>query len=160
MKKLLFLLSGVITLTACSEDVFQEIDDSNDFEPQYTTNTYTGAVYDDNYKSPWNIDSLRSVHYSFDSNVVNWENIYVRVTPYIGLAYYDGDDDGIYNTPTGSFNLAAGNYPNLFALNKEYGNYVQANPIVLGSQMQTGINGWYTHELTIQSKEYQMYLLV
>lgn len=92
--------------------------------------------------------------YSFDSNVVNWENIYVRVTPYIGLAYYDGADDGIYNTPTGSFNLAAGNYPNLFALNKEYGNYVQANPIVLGSPRQTGINGWYTHELTIQSREY------
>ena len=158
MKKLFFLLGGVVTLTACSEDVLNEIDktntypNSNDSGSQYVPSTYTGSVGDGNYKSPWNVNSLITVGYAFDSYVANWDNIYVRVTPYIGLAYYDGDDDGTYNTPTGPFNLAAGNYPNLFAFNKEYGNYVQANPIVLGSPSLTD-GAWYTHELYIQSKE-------
>jgi len=74
--------------------------------------------------------------------------VVVRVTPYIGLAYYDGADDGVYNTPTNSFNIAGGAYPNLYANGREYGSYVQGNPIVLAYTPN-----WYTHELFIQSKE-------
>jgi hypothetical protein len=122
------------------------------------TNTYIGTNpnVDDYYKSPWNIDSLRRVIYMFDSNFVNNNDVYVRVTPYIGLAYYDGANDGIYNTPTGTYNLNSGAYPNLTANGEEYGNYIQANPIVLASpsinQKIMGRN-WYTHELMIQSTE-------
>ena len=151
MKKFLFLLGGIVTLTACSEDILQDIDETTE-DPgvKYTTNSYTGSGA---YKSPWNIDSLRLVGYNFDSNVVNWDGVYVRITPYIGLAYYDGANDGVYNTPTGAFNLAGGAYPNLFPNGEEYGNYIEANPIVLASQMLTGVGGWYTHELFIQSRE-------
>ena len=63
--------------------------------------------------------------------------VYVRITPYIGLAYFDGADDGTYNTPTGAFNLTSGAYPNLYTGSSEYGNYVQANPIVLANLQQT-----------------------
>ena len=77
--------------------------------------------------------------------------VYMWVTSYIGLAYYDGDNNGVYNAPTGSFNLASGAYPNLFTNGEEYGNYIQANPIVLASPMLT--DGWYTHELAIQSEK-------
>ena len=63
--------------------------------------------------------------------------VYVRITPYIGLAYFDGADDGTYHTPTGAFNLTSGAYPNLYSGSSEYGNYVQANPIVLANLQQT-----------------------
>lgn len=78
--------------------------------------------------------------------------IYVRITPYIGLAYFDGADDGTYNTPTGAFNLASGAYPNLYTGSSEYGNYVQANPIVLANH-SWDTPPWYTHELAVFSKE-------
>jgi len=66
------------------------------------------------------------------------------ITPYIGLAYYDGADDGVYNTPTGVFNLWGGPYPNLSLPGEsEYGKYIEANPIVLG------INAHCTHELSV-----------
>lgn len=151
------LWGGVIALilTACTTDsVFDDIDGQNaETGSNYETNTYTGGPGGGAYKSPWNIDSLRLVGYNFDSNVANWDGVYVRITPYIGLAYYDGANDGVYNTPIGSFNLTGGGYPNLFPNGEEYGNYIQANPIVLASQMLTGVGGWYTHELTIQSRE-------
>lgn len=123
---------------------------SQDSGSNNATYSYTGSGA---YKSPWNIDSLRRVQYTFDSNGANWDGVYVRITPYIGLAYYDGNDNGTYNTPSGTFNLANGNYPNLYANGQEYGDYVQANPIILASQMLTGVGGWYTHELWIQSDE-------
>lgn len=74
----------------------------------------------------------------------------MRVTPYIGLAYYDGDDNGVYNTPNGSFNIAGGAYPNLYANGHEYGSYVQGNPIVLANNPFS----WYTHELVIKSEDH------
>src|SRR5690606_25342354 len=72
--------------------------------------------------------------------------------PYIGIGYYDGANDGIFTTPLATHNLNSGAYPNLFANNEEYGNYIQGNPIVLASPMITG-GSWYTHELYIQSNE-------
>lgn len=98
------------------------------------------------YNSPWDINNLIPVQHYFNC-YLSWDNIYVRVTPYIGLAYYDGADDGHYNTPTaGSFNLTAGGYPNLHTPdNIEYGNYIAANPIVLE------VNNDSAHELAIFS---------
>lgn len=120
--------------------------------------SYKPLTVSGEYVSPWDIADINNIDvgYHFDSNSVNfswydWINsvyvqgLYVRVTPYLGLAYYDGVNDGDYF----SHNLNNGNYPNLFANGEEYGNYVQGNPIVLASQSLTGIGGWYTHELFI-----------
>ena len=73
------------------------------------------------------------VGYFYESNLEDNFGIYIRITPYIGLAYFDGADDGTYNTPTGSFNLTTALYPNIYNGVSEYGNYVQANPIVLAN---------------------------
>ena len=137
-------------LTSCSEDVLQnetkelnkvvpgtnpkETDDAGNTKPF----TITG-----NYVSPWDFTKLEPVRYYLECNLYSWTGIYVRVTPYIGLAYYDGGNDGTYNSPSGSFNLAGG-YPNLYAGGNEYGNYIAANPIVL-------VGSASTHELAIFS---------
>ena len=137
------------TLTACIEDVYQEADKLNGVvpgtDPKATGDTgnikpYTSSP--NGYKSPWDINSLNYVQYYFNC-YLSWDNIYVRVTPYIGLAYYDGADDGTYNTPAGAFNLAAGGYPSLYNNGLEAGNYIEANPIILG------VNTYSTHELAI-----------
>jgi len=157
------LWGGVIalTLTACTTDsVFEDIDqqtptDANNDGSQYQTNSYTGGITADGeddglYKSPWNIDSLRLVEYQHISNLSE-KGVYVRVTPYIGLAYYDGANDGVYKILGNNYNLANGNYPNLYANGKEYGDYVQGNPMVLANPLL--FSGNYTHELYIKSRE-------
>src|SRR5690606_27186211 len=148
-------LGGVVTLSACGEDtvnLYSEVPDNNPFA------SYKPLTVSEEYVSPWDIADINNIDvgYHFDSNSVNfswydWINsvyvqgLYVRVTPYLGLAYYDGANDGDYFF----HNLNNGNYPNLFANGEEYGNYVQGNPIVLASQSLTGVGGWYTHELFI-----------
>ena len=153
------LWGGVIglTLTACTTDtVFDSIDEQNaEADSKYQTNSYIGGIdsngEDDGlYKSPWNIDSLRMVEYQHISNLSS-KGVYVRLTPYIGLAYYDGADDGVYTILGNNYNLANGNYPNLYANGKEYGDYVQGNPIVLANPLGNPSN--YTHELYIKSRE-------
>lgn len=89
--------------------------------------------------------------YFFESNLQSGQGTVVRITPYIGLAYYDGASDGVYNTSTGTFNLSTATHPNLYNGNNEYGNYVQGNPIVLG--FDNFLNNWYTHELAVFSPE-------
>nr|WP_298004093.1 hypothetical protein [uncultured Flavobacterium sp.] len=133
-------------------NLYSEVPDSNPFA------SYKPLTVSDEYVSPWDIADINNIDvgYHFDSNSVNfswydWVNsvyvqgLYVRLTPYLGLAYYDGANDGDYFF----HNLNNGNYPNLFANGEEYGNYVQGNPIVLASQSLTGVGGWYTHELFI-----------
>jgi len=153
MKKILFLLGGVIFLTACSEDVIQNADKLNDVVPgtnPKTTGDGSGNIKPytiaGNYNSPWDINNLNYVQYYFNC-YLSWDNIYVRVTPYIGLAYYDGGNDGVYNPVPGvTYNLTAGGYPNLHTPdNIEYGNYIAANPIVLE------VNNDSAHELAIFS---------
>ncbi|WCM41479.1 hypothetical protein MG290_11025 [Flavobacterium sp. CBA20B-1] len=147
------LWGGVIglTLTACTTDsVFEDNGQASTSEhPSNPGSQYATYSMSDSYESPWDIDSLYKVKYELYSGTMN-DGVHVRVTPYIGLAYYDGANDGFYNTPTGGFNLASGAYPNLFASGNEYGDYVQANPIVL---TQVPGTGWYTHELWVQHDE-------
>ena len=57
----------------------------------------------------------------------------MRITPYIGLAYYDGNEDNWFTDisttpPTPIANLANGNYPHLFASGKEAGNMIIGEP--------------------------------
>lgn len=152
MKKVVLFMFAIGTLTACIEDVYQEADKLNGVVPG-TNPKATGSSGNikpytsspNGYESPWDINSLNYVQYYFNC-YLSWDNIYVRVTPYIGLAYYDGADDGIYNPVPGvTYNLAAG-YPNLHTPdNIEYGNYIAANPIVLE------VNNDSAHELAIFS---------
>jgi len=152
MKKLLILIGGVLALAACSDDAneidgIKAPDNAENSGSNYTIYTDTGSGA---YKSPWDFNNTEPVGYFFESGLAENHGVYVRITPYIGLAYYDGADDGIYNTPNGSFNLTTGMYPNLYAAGgSEYGNYVQANPIVLANDSPS----WFTHELAIFSKE-------
>ena len=147
-------MGGVIVLAACNNEDVQpnETKELNkvvpDTNPKANGNSngmmpYTSVF---GYTSPWDINNLIPVQHYFNC-YLSWDNIYVRVTPYIGLAYYDGADDGHYNTPTaGTFNLTAGGYPNLHTPdNIEYGNYIAANPIVLE------VNNDSAHELAIFS---------
>lgn len=145
MNKLVLLL-GLIILTACSGDfaTFDELENNN---TEGSGSNYQPLTVAGGYTSPW-FNNTIPVQYHLDSGAANQDGVVVRVTPYIGLAYYDGADDGVYNTPTNSFNIAGGAYPNLYANGREYGSYVQGNPIVLANTPN-----WYTHELFIQSKE-------
>lgn len=98
------------------------------------------------YRTPWDYSSLPSLDHYFEYlGKYLGHGGHVRVTPYIGLAYYDGAEDGVYTTSLGSFNLASGNYPNLYNNNLEAGNYIEANPIVLGDNVTS------THELVIRA---------
>src|SRR5690606_15245146 len=119
MKKVVLFMFAIGTLTACIEDVYQEADKLNGVVPG-TNPKATGSSVNikpytsspNGYESSCDISSLNYVQYYFNC-YLSWDNIYVRVTPYIGLAYYDGADDGIYNPVPGvTYNLAAG-YPNL-----------------------------------------------
>lgn len=91
MKKVVFFMFAIGTLTACNEDVYQEADKLNGVvpgtDPKATGDTgnikpYTSSP--NGYESPWDIKSLNYVQYYFNY-YLSWDNIYVRVTPYIGL---------------------------------------------------------------------------
>lgn len=110
MKKLLFF--SLFTFVACSEDVYQEIDQQNEILEQSSNAADDSGgvkpftIIPGGYQSPWEFGSTVPVGYYHHTLLAN-DGIWVRVTPYIGLAYYDGADDGTYNTPGGgSFNLA------------------------------------------------------
>src|SRR5690606_41490734 len=64
MKKILFLMGGVIALTACSDEVYTDVETTE--ESMYSTNSFhddnSGGYYDDGtkipgyeYFSPWDI---------------------------------------------------------------------------------------------------------
>lgn len=72
----------------------------------------------------------------------------MEVTCWVGLAYFDGSDDGSYDdpslNPSGSpvqvADLTNGNYPNLYANNQEVGNLLRTQPIVLDGNNFDGSN--------------------
>lgn len=66
---------------------------------QNQTNTYTGSGKYGKFGSPWDFNKREPVAYIYECNLQPYYGIVVRITPYIGLAYYDGADDGVYNTP-------------------------------------------------------------
>src|SRR5690554_2204308 len=154
MKSKILALAGFFALAACSEDVYQDIDKHNEVLEQSGVGSddsgniapFTFVPGPGGYESPWMFGSAISLNYWSFSDLSNY-GFYLRVTPYIGLAYYDGADDGTYVTPTGSYNLAAGGYPNLYSSGSEYGNYIAAAPYVINGQWTTGAS---TQELSVQ----------
>jgi len=136
MKRTILLITGLFTLWACSEEVYQDIDKQNsgNVENENSTNDGSGG------NTPFTVSPEINSPYE-DTNYGNSVNYVVRndspyvfeITPYIGLAYYDGMDDGLYHNP----NLATpvdltvpGAYPNLYLNNgKEYLNLIQGQTI-------------------------------
>lgn len=167
MFKKTLLLASVLAFAACGEDIYEEIDQQNaEPENQYTTNSFNdndSGYYDPgpnnsndhagiNYVSPWDVWARKdyNVTYGFRNGAEN--SIYeLEFTAYIGLAYFDDTDDGLYRDPDQGFALVAdltnGNYPNLYQNNQEIGNLIAAVPIVLDgttlieSELTIGENG-------------------
>lgn len=101
-----------------------------------TTFSDTG---DDGYQSFWDITKHWEMFYHYRNNTGDWGNpamLDFKITPYIGLAYYDGDNDGEYKDPVNTvedFNIQpSGTYPNIFdPTGNEIGNFVPARPFTL-----------------------------
>ena len=148
MKKLLFLLGGGVTLTACSEDAYQEAEMQNEEAgSQYQTNSFNDngsggfiggglSTLAINYHSPWDIWWNRgSKYYDMQpsyviSNGIDEESTSpytIHVHSWVGLAYFDGNNNGTFvdHTTGNSFTLNIANYPNLFVNGEEVGNLVR-----------------------------------
>jgi len=156
---------GVIalSLTACTTDsVYEDIDQQNaETGPQNQTNSFNDTMpggflpggfinISDNYFSPWDIGFNRGAanvnkqpSYVFgngDGGVDgNYSPYTLEVYAWIGLAYFDGNSDGILTDPLTSLpivNMAAspGQYQNLYSFNagihQEVGNLIRtASPL-------------------------------
>lgn len=148
-EKISIFLGGVVALTACSEDVYQEAEMQNEESgSQYQTNSFDNSNpgglgsggfsnFATNYFSPWDIWYNRGAahhdlqpSYAFSNGGAVGENYSpytLRVFAWIGLAYFDGNNDGTFNdfNSGNSFVLNTGNYPNLYQPNQEVGNLVR-----------------------------------
>lgn len=160
MKKIVLSILGIFALAACSEDVYQEIDQQNeeaDMMAPLTFNEngsggFAGGGFNNlaiNYFSPWDIWWNRGPDFvGFQPSYVisnggaigeNYSPYTLEVFAWIGLAYFDGDNDGVFydhSLPAGLqlvADMAAnpGQYQNLFVNNQEVGNLVRTNtPLV------------------------------
>jgi len=96
------------------------------------------------YHSPWDIwfrnhPFTPIYHFVNDGGPAHTSPFHVEITCYVGLAYFDGNDDGSYDdpalNPTGPpvqvADLTNGNYPNLYATGHEIGNLLPTKPIIL-----------------------------
>ncbi|HLW41853.1 MAG TPA: hypothetical protein VKY82_05750 [Flavobacterium sp.] len=102
------------------------------------------------YESLWDINTRgQEMWYRFDNWTGDWGNpalLEFRITPYVGLAYFDDTNDGNYRdsrppvTTVENFNLVPpGTYPNLFdPTGNEIGNFMPAFPFVVDG---TGLAG-------------------
>src|SRR5690606_23606580 len=148
-----------VFLTSCSEDALQEVAEQNtNPESTYAANSFneneggnthgdtnnTGLIWrGDDYYSPWDIWFRRHIYGDgtlqpnyIISNIFNNEKEFIRsryrleVFSYVGLAYFDGVNDGIYTdlaALTLQYDLASGNYLNLYANGNEVGNLVRTD---------------------------------
>ena len=178
MFKKAVLFTGLFAIAACSGDVYDEIDEQNALFANQQNNANTGGMQTNSFEdsnpgwinfpggggfpfintgsgcqSPWDIwfrNHPFTPIYTFSNRGGGGHSspLKLEIIPWAGLAYYDDNNDGIYNdlaNPGTSFNLAGGNYPNLFFNNQEVGNLVPGDPITLdGSSIDES-------ELTIAS---------
>jgi|SRR5690554_813099 len=131
MKKAILLIFGLLTLIACNEDMIPETVDMKQDERLDMISPLTNSA--PGFASPYE-DTMYGDSIVYTG--INNSPFFVEVIPYIGLAYYDGDDDGIYNTVSTSFNLATttspgGGYPNLYAGSREYLNLLQGPTLTI-----------------------------
>ena len=152
-------MGGVIglTITACGSDVLEDsYQENSNLESNKSGNTvYSNVPGTTNYLSPWDIDFNTdpisganypsTTYYKFENWTGDWGSphlLTLRVTPYLGLAYFDGDDDGRYY----GYNITV--VPNLFANGSEIGNFIPARPFIIDG---TGIPSGGTVQLDIKS---------
>lgn len=131
-------------LAACSEDVDQELDQQTSGleEGYFPDSDGSGGIkpftVDSPYYSPWDIDdwNTEQVWHVF-ANLTGPDpsiQLIFAFTPYIGLAYYDGHDDGLYHDNMGMVaDFTTGLFPNLYANGHEIGNFIPANTIVMNN---------------------------
>src|SRR5690606_36401666 len=165
------LIAALFALAACSEDVYQEIDQQNNgLETEgdavsddgsggnapFTFNPNQPGYYNgpgsflppDEYYSPSDIwkRSTIDVPYGIFNHASEF-TMYVRA--YIGLAYYDGANDGTFNdvAPGGpNFNLTLpGQYPNLYANSQEIGNLMPSVWITGQPELIFAADGPFSH---------------
>ena len=165
-----YFVGGVIalTLTACTTDsVFEDLDQpDNGSNTSNTNNGGNGGMTtfsdDGDYQSIWDIYNRgRETFYHYQNWTGDWGNpamLHFRVTPYVGLAYYDGTPNGEYDDPSSgpveNFNtVSPGAYPNMFdPTGNEIGNFMPARPFTLTG---AGIPSyWGTVELKIFSMDH------
>jgi len=149
---------GLFALTACSEDVYEDAEMQNEEAgSQYQTNSFNNqnsgqyagygpggiGFWGINYISPWDVwfrgetvnghSNLQPSYFFANGNMEDVTPYDIEVFAYAGLAYFDGDNNGVYEDPkllqnTGNGFVAQidnGNYPNLYANNQEVGNLVK-----------------------------------
>jgi len=142
----------VIFLTACSEESFNDLENIEE-ESMYSTNSFnddqpgfafgdedgTGTIWaGDNYASPWDL-LIRSEEYKQpvyiigNGNAENYSPYTIEVFAHVGLAYFDGVTDGVFNDPftPNIFQLNNGLYPNLWDGVNEVGHLVRV-PVSFG----------------------------
>src|SRR5690606_2419555 len=147
MKKIVLFILGIFALAACSEDVYHDIDKQNNglevgsdpaSEDSGGNAPFTHVPGSPPYDSPWEINeagnpsiiTVTPVPYRFENQTGDWGSPYLitlRVTPYVGLAYYDGNNNGDYFGTA----LNTTDYPNLYAGGNEIGNFIPAFLITL-----------------------------
>lgn len=137
--------------------MFEDINEQNaEAGSQYQTNSFnngnsggynpdTSKYPGDNYASPWDIWFNRGalhvknqpVYLFSNGNDENISPYTIYISAYVGLAYFDGDNNGIFEdpstTPPTQFSINNG-YPNLWDGTKEVGNLVKTNSFRLDPQ--------------------------
>lgn len=148
MKKIVLSIFGIFALAACGGDVYHDIDKQNNgLEAANTASDdgsggYTTFSDDGDYRSFWNINTRgqHEMFYRFTNWTGDWGNPAIldfRITPYVGLAYFDGTHDGDYRDVTSgtveNFNtVPPGTYPNLYdPTGNEIGNFMPTLPFTL-----------------------------
>lgn len=111
MKKSIIALMGLFTLMACSEDAYDaEEQNAEMIAPPSFNNNASGFVNGPwgtklpgkNYFSPWDIwhnrgfDDQQPSYYFNNGNVENTSPYTLDVYAWVGLAYFDTDDDGVF----------------------------------------------------------------
>lgn len=122
MKKLIIALMGLFMFVSCSEDAYQEADEQNSLNVENNNSTNDGTASNmpftvaPDYSSPFDILEAgnprlyKFTNYTGDLGASSPTLLTLRVTPYVGLAYYDGKNDGLYNN---NIPITSG-YPNLY----------------------------------------------
>ncbi len=152
MKKTTIACMALFSLVACSEDAYEQLSEQNsESGSQYVTNSFnndqpghahgdtgnSGVIWEgDNYASPWDIwyrqEFRKQPSYIIaNGNAEDITPLDLRVTPIVGLAYYDGVTDGLYHDVANPLNppidLSNGNYPNLYDGVNEVGMLVRGD---------------------------------
>src|SRR5690606_1101240 len=102
MRNVLLFMFGIGLLTACSDEVYLDDRQNNDQKEASTSNgsgTYATYSDDGNYQSVWNIYTRgQEMYYRYENRTGDMGHpgrLNFTITPYIGLAYYDGTNDGV-----------------------------------------------------------------